>query len=281
MRRSLVLCTLALAACSKGEPRRQPPKDLVATVNGAPITRTEVELRLRAGGGHQGPAEATPEARQGALEAVITQELFAQRAQSLGLDGDPAFLDAMAQVEAQVREVRRRELSRLFVDKELSAKAEATPAEVQAYFEANAGRIRVEVRVSQLLVKGRAAADALAAELAAGRSFDDVARGRFPALPGGQEPWRLGFLTWQQVPEPWWPELDRLSPGGVSGPIAGPSERFWVIRLDEKRESAAMTLEVATPTIKNLLRAGKADDARAAAAKALRAAAKVEVVGTP
>jgi parvulin-like peptidyl-prolyl isomerase len=136
------------------------------------------------------------------------------------------------------------------------------------------------VRVSQLLFKGRAEADALAAALDAGAPFDEAAARFFPGLPAGQRPWELGFLQYQQVPEQWWPTLERLAPGEVSAPIAGPNERFWVLRLDERRPSQA-TPQALRAGLRAAVRARKVEAARAAAAQELRSRAMLQHVDDP
>jgi hypothetical protein len=107
-------------------------------------------------------------------------------------------------------------------------------------------------------------------------SFDDVARAQFPSLPAGvRAPWQLDFLSWQQVPAAWWPALDALEPGQVSGVVAGPNERWWVLRLDERRPSQA-TPEAVRAALTAVLRAQRLEATRNQSTSDLRARAVIK-----
>lgn len=272
-----VACT---AACRGEAPEAAavPAQAVVATVNGRAVSRAQLDLRLQSSGGHERPGESK-EARRRALEGLIAQELEAQQAQTQGLADAPAFRALEAQLEAQLAELRRRELARLYQE-QLAASVQVSEAELSAFAQAQAPRVGQEVRVSQLLVKSRAQADALAAELAAGTPYDEVARRSFPQLPVDSQPWRLGFLNWQQVPEAWWPHLEGLAPGQVSAVITGEKDRFWILRLDERRASQASP-ESSRAGLAAMLRARKLEAARIAATQELRARAVVQLVEAP
>lgn len=282
MRRLPLFACLAVLGCSREPPAAPPPLHLVARVNGAPITAPEIDLRLRGPGGAHGGGEAdrAPQTRQAVLDALVAQELQAQRAVELGLDADPAVRETLAQIDAQARDLRRKELARALLAKEGGARATPTEPELRAWFEKHQARVKTSVRVSQILLKGEAAAALVEAELASGKGFDEVAAAHVPAVDGSK-PWQLGFLAWQQVPEQWWPELDRLQPGQVSRRIAGPRERYWVLRLDERRETPEVSFEQVRPALEAVLRAERLAAAPEALTAELRARAKVELLSGP
>lgn len=282
MRRLSLLVCLAALGCTKELPAAPPPLHLVARVNGAPITAPEIDLRLRGNGSaHEGgEGERAQASRQAVLEVLVAQELQAQRAVELGLEADPAVRETLAQIDAQARDLRRKELARALLAKEAGARATPTDAELRAWFTQNEARVKTSVRVSQILLKGEANAAVVEAELASGKTFDEVAAAHVPSADGSK-PWELGFLAWQQVPESWWPELDRLQPGQVSRRIAGPRERYWFIRLDERRENPQVTFEQVRPALEALLRAERLAAAPEALTAELRAKAKIELVTGP
>jgi len=281
--------TSLVAALALGCPRAPaspadagpPPQGLevVASVNGRQLTQLELELRLRAGTGH-GEAQGKP-AREAALEALITQELEAQRAVELGLDRDPGYQAAAAQLEAQKRELERRQLAQLFEEKEIRQKAQVTEAQARAYFEQHRARLSQRVSVSQLLVKGREALEPLKRRLDAGEAFDAVAASLYPVEPEGKKPWQLGPLTWQQVPEAWWPALDAMKVGELSPIIDGPGGRAWLLRLDARSDDPSLTFEAARPGIEAVLKNDVLTEKRDAALQELKAKAQILRRGSP
>jgi parvulin-like peptidyl-prolyl isomerase len=273
----LALLGLLLAACPKpasapdaGFASAAAAKDVVATVNGVPIAGNELVLRVSAFG-LSGEGD-----RAHALEALVTDELYAQEAKRLGYESEPSFLEAMARVEAQWAEVRRRELAKVYLHREILQKAAATDAEARAHFDAHPARFFNEVRVAQLVVKGQAAADAVQAELARGRSFDALAAELLGAVPAGEKPWELPWMAWAQVPPSWWPALDALQPGQVSAPFATAKDQWVVLKLLERRPVSA-DFEALKPFIQAQLKSDAIEAARRATEAKLRAAATIEV----
>jgi peptidyl-prolyl cis-trans isomerase C len=262
------------AAGSAAAPRPWSP-DTVATVGGEPITEADVGL-VREGG--HGGAGATSEAM--AVDDIVREQLAADRARALGLDDDPAYQAELHRRLAPIKAFERQRLSELYY-RSLDADAKVDPAAVRAYFDQHETEIRTEIRVWQILDRDRAAIDQAAAQLAAGTTFEAVAGAKFPHLPTGRPPWDVGYLRWNQVPAAWKPALAGMKPGDVSGVIAGPRDRFWIIELVDRRQDPATTFETVRPVIEGLLRAERAQAARDAADQDLRAHARVVRRGRP
>lgn len=289
--RPLVVASLVLAAlagCERNDavrpaagPPTAPPRDTLVLVNGKPITDFEVGLRLRGPGAKQ-PGEApTPEDKQAALDALVLQELQAQRAVELGLDADPGYQETMRQLEAQLREARRKELAKLYRAQEVFEKSAVSDEVAKRWWDAHTARAQTELKVLQILVKGRPAAAAADAALAKGDAFEQVAAAQFGDLPEGMKPWELPVLTFDQVPPQWWGAVDTLEPGKVSASIAAPGDRFWIIKLLEKKQNAALTFEAAKPRIQAQLKSDSFEARRAQLETELRSRAKIELLTPP
>lgn len=280
----LVLTFAALAGCERQPPAAAPgkvgvAKDVVATVNGTPVTRFEVMLRMRLNTPQPPPMSSEGTSR--ALDEIITDELFAQKAKAAGLERDPAFLEEMARVEAQVAEVRRRELTKLFLHKEIIDKAQVSDAEALAYFRQHEARFAHEWVVAQIVLKGRPAIDAVVAELAQGKDFDTVAGERLPTAGPDDRPWLLPPMRWDAVPPAWWTALDALEVGQVSAPIAMVNDRWVVVKLLERRPVAAADFDQVKPFLQTQLKAERIETTRRDTEAALRRAAKVERIDQP
>lgn len=262
--RVAVLCALLAASCGRAQSTQAPVSqgDVIARVNGVAIDRAELSASSREGSPHGG----TPEPASAALEAVVFEELLAQRAVARGLDRDPGFTAEYRRAEARLRAWRRTQLAALA---ERQAGAEpVTVDEAQRYYSANEARVRGEVMVAQMLIRDEAAAESCLRELRGGVSFDDVARRLHPNLTDpAARPWEMGFLRWQQVPDAWRAPLDALQPGQVSAVIRGPNRRFWILKLLARRQAEGVTFESVRPVIVQRLteerRAGARDRLRA------------------
>lgn len=254
----------------------QPPAsdpDVLATVNGTPIREADVSFALSRRG-HD--PEIPPEHRKNVLEVIIRRELLYQRALELGLDANASYQEALRAMEAQLNAFKRDELAELFSRREITGKAVVSDAEAQKYFEENTARMQTELHVWQILLRKESAIEQALKDLEQGTSFEEVAGRRFSSLPKtDRAPWDLGYLRWNQVPEPWRNVVYDLKKGEVSGIIRGPNNRFWIIKLLDKRENPDITFEKVKPTIVEMLKTAKTEELREKTDRDLRAKAKI------
>lgn len=243
-------------------------------VNGHAIHEEDVVAYVRAASHDD---QDTLARRKNALEVIIQKELAAQKATELGLDGSDAYKAKLRILQAQVDDLRRKELSEAYYRLQAKQASSSTDAEATAYFEANKAQIQTDVHVLQILRRSRAEIDEVEAELKKGMSFQEIAERPFLKLPqGATRPWDLGFLKWSQVPEPWQDVVYDMAPGAVSEVLTGTNGRFWIIQLVEKKTDPDVTLEVMKPVLNALLADRRQEAARADLDKTLRGGATVE-----
>lgn len=246
---------------------------VVALVNGRAITLAEVDLKLRGEARGKTPPLAR---RQAMLEQLVAQELLAQRAHDLGLDADPKYAEESADADAQINSYKRRRLADLTVDREVVAGANPTDADARKFFDENQAKLRTELHVLQIYRRGRAAIDAARDSVNGGKSFEDVAKeGLDDGMPGMLPPWDIGWMHWHELPEALRDAAYGLKPGQVSGVIGGAGERFWLLKLVEKREDAKLTFEGIRAPLIDLLRNTRVEAGRAKLEQDLRARAKI------
>lgn len=256
---ALVLTT-TLSSCGKSREANRTAAGaqakVLATVNDVPITEYDLKLmqkRMPAGmGAHQAVS-------QNMLDSLVRDELIYQKALELGLDKNQAYHQKLAEMEAQLRSFQRQELSSLY-RQQLSSKAEVTDAEAQAYFDKNAKKIQTRYHVMEIFYRNNEAEIAKALQdLKSGAPFEKVAARQFPAnLPANMKtPWDVGEMHWSQIPESWQEVVDRLAPGQVSDVIKGPRERFWLLKLVNKRIDPQITFATEKTKIVEILRQQK------------------------
>ena len=245
---------------------------VLATVNGHPITMADVHLALRL---KTFDEPVPPEKLGPVLDGLIRQELTAQAAEKAGLDQVPKYRADYAKAAAPLEVFRRRVLGDAWFAQEVAAKVTIPETEVQQYFDDHKALFSSEFRVGQILTRDEAKAKAALATLAAGKSFDEVARAELGPAAGEGKPWELNWMPWQLLPQPWHTPLQTLKPGDVSPLIAGPSKRFWVIKLLDKRPAAGVTLESVRPAITEYLRNAAIEAKRGTSADELIAGAHI------
>ena len=112
----VVFLMASLLSCAgKKEANRKTDADVqgkvLATVNGVPITEYDVNLNLKRVVHGE---EVTPEATQNVLQALVRNELIYQQSLELGLDNNPEYRRKLSEVEAQLRDYKRKEMSALY-----------------------------------------------------------------------------------------------------------------------------------------------------------------------
>jgi peptidyl-prolyl cis-trans isomerase C len=284
---------LALSACNQngssetggsgsGDVAAHPAAaEVVARVNGAPITEADVKFRLQ-NDSHEAAQAPGAERRKAALDTLVTREILAQKALAEGLDQDPKYQEDLRKMEAQLAAFKRQELSELLLRREAEKRSVPTEAEARAFFDKNQQRIRTRVHVLQILKRSENAILEMRSMIERGKSFEEVARSQLPGtLPEGQTPWDLGYLPFYKVPEPWRDTVYDMKPGEVSGILRGPNERFWLVKLVDVKEDEGVTFESVKDAVMMDMKANKVQRTRADLEKELRAGARVEMVEAP
>lgn len=267
------------APSASGAARPATSAEVLAKVNGAPITQLDVDIRLAADN-HENAAP-TPEHKKTVLDTLVTREILAQKALAQGLDADPRYQDGLRKLEAQVAAFKRQELSELLLRKEGEKRSTPTDEDARAYFQKNEKQLRTQVHVLQILRRSENAIVEVRSQIDRGTSFEDAAKGLFPGLPEGQRPWDLGYLSFSKVPEQWRATVYDLKPGEMSGVLRGPNERYWLIKLVDTREDTAMTFESVKDTLLADLKLNKMQRSREDLEKELRQGADVVMVASP
>ena len=257
-----------------------PESKVLATVNGMELTDVDVMQYWQQSRGRG--SQPDPKLLNGVLGNIVLQELTYQRALELGLDADPTYQEELRRLEAQLDSFKRRTLSSLFDKREIIEKAKVTDEEAQAYFSADETRLRTEIKVWQILRRDERQIRQDLSELEAGMPFEKVALRQFPNLPeGAGKPWVLGFLRWEQVPAAWLSTVGKLQEGETSGIIRGQKNRFWLIKLIERRINPDLTYADSKTKIVEILTSDKVIQLRKKSNRALRDRARIVYSNLP
>ncbi|HHG89846.1 MAG TPA: peptidylprolyl isomerase [Devosia sp.] len=234
--KSLMIAVFVLGGATSvvlAQESASPALDVVARVDGVPIT--EAELIFAAEDLAQDLSSVPPaEQRAFLISVLIDMKLMANQARELELDKTEIF--ARRQTYLEERALRRAYFT-TFVETEVTE--EATRAAYEKIIASESPR--EEVRARHILLATLEDAQAVIAELEAGRPFEDVAREKStgPSGPNGGD---LGFFgRGQMVPE-FENAVFALETGQVSEPVQ--TQFGWhVIKMEERRQSSPPPFE--------------------------------------
>uniref|UniRef100_UPI003BEF18BC foldase protein PrsA n=1 Tax=Burkholderia arboris TaxID=488730 RepID=UPI003BEF18BC len=231
------------------------PAGAVATVNGTPITKSEVDAVLQAS-----RQPDTPQLRQAIKNQLIAQVLIRQAAEKANYGDKPEVKQAMQVTKSNAE-------TQLFLHDNVKPEP-VTDAQVKSRYDeiiASLGKDEVKPRI--IVTKDAATAATVLAGLKSGQSFDALARqySQAPsAAAGGELPW-VSFKTpvtegnTQGLPLAVAQAITQLPAGGVTpqsialgNDATGPRA---VVKVDARRPTEVPTFEAVKPTIQQQLQA--------------------------
>lgn len=215
------------------------PEDVVAVVNGRPITGAMIEL-YAISRQQQHPSGKTPQPRE-LTDEVINLELLAEQAEQEGL---PQREEIATELYFQ-----RANLLASAMMQEQARKAKIADGEVQHRYEQRYPNGEItEYRTRQILVNDRAEAQRLIGELRSGADFAQLAKARSkgPAAAHG------GALEWFK-PNDVLPEfataVNKLQRGEYTRTPVHTTYGWHIILLEDKRQAPAPGLDQVAPQI--------------------------------
>jgi peptidyl-prolyl cis-trans isomerase C len=245
---SLLLATAALGGCADSATRvaADDAVDAVALVNGKPISRalfdTLVEVRQA---GQETPLSDAQQ--QEILDELIVLEALAQQATAESLHLKPRIA---GELEAQYKTTLAQWLVQDFL-----AEVDVTDDEVAARYEQTTGTMEYAVR--HILLDDEPAAQAIIAQLQAGSDFAELAREHSVDTASAAEGGVLGWLSTDQVVEPFAQAMRELNTGEHSRTPVHSVFGWHVVRIDNRRELQRLELEEVRGWLYDELRHGK------------------------
>ncbi len=262
----LLMTGIAISAC---QPKTAEQGEVLATVNGQPITKAEFHqyLQLR-----QQREPITDKAQeQKILEEMADRILLAQRAAADGVDKDP-------EVKYLLERVRENVLVQSLIRKTLQA-SPITEAELKQRFETEvAATHKTEYLVRHILTKDEDEAKEIIKQLNGKGDFAKLARQKSIDVQSGNKGGSLGWINQGMVVPEFFQGVSRLEKGATTAePVK--SEFGWhVIRVDDTRPAKIPTFEefMADPQTKANFQRKLQDEKIEKIVKDLRASAKIE-----
>jgi len=202
VRLGVLLCVLAFVGCND-----TPVGEVVAQVGDAVLTAQELDRRVPV---HLN-GRVTVDDKKRMVESWVEEQLLFQEALTKSLNDD---INVTRRVDQAVQSILTSELlERSFADVSL-----ITEDDLQAYYSENAEffvRDTEELRVRQILVKGRSDASRVRKRLQEGGMFDQVAREE-SIDESGERGGDVGYFTEERVDPAFWDGCKKAKVGKVT-----------------------------------------------------------------
>ncbi|HEX6859659.1 MAG TPA: peptidyl-prolyl cis-trans isomerase [Caulobacteraceae bacterium] len=265
---------LLLAGCGQkgGDERPPQPGDAaVARVDGKVVWASDVKREAVAQGliGEGEPLDQSSQMFRQVLDQVVDQKLLAAEALDRKLDKDP-------QAQRRLAAARERVLADLLVEGVVE-KAVSEDAIQKLYQEQlKLSSQSEEIRGRQIVVAGQAEAQAIKKALTGGASFEALAMERSTDVATRFNGGDMGYFTMDVMPETYQAALQDATAGQVVGPFAVEGG-YAVVKVEDRRAEAPVTLEAARPQIVRFLTYDQVRDLL----EKLRGKAKVQTLLKP
>jgi peptidyl-prolyl cis-trans isomerase C len=245
---STVVAIAVLTACGKTQQAAAPPaadKPVpapVATVNGAPISRTEYDLYVKnlLQGKQQ---ELTPEQKNQVLDELISMRLLAAQGDKDGLEKDP-------DTAAQLQILHMRVLADAESQKYLKSQ-QPTDTDLHAEYEiAIAAMDKTEYHARHILVASKDQADQIIKKLKGGAKFEELAKTQSTdnsKTSGGD----LGWFTLARMVKPFGDAVKGLKKGEYTVEPVQTQYGWHVIKLEDTRDVTPPPFDQVKPQLTN------------------------------
>ena len=225
---------------------------ILAKVGGLTVTEADLAAMMQALG-PRGQQYQSPEGQRALVEELVNQKLFL-------LDAQKNLLEAEAEFQAQLKRAKESLLTEYAIRKAI-IKADVKEEEIKKSYDENLDKFTQgeTVNASHILVEDEETAAKVAAEIAAGKTFEEAAK-EYSSCPSKDAGGHLGeFGRGQMVPE-FEEAAFALEIGVVSAPVKT-QFGYHIIRVNAKNEPKPIAFNEARESIWQKLVADKREAA--------------------
>ena len=267
---------LSLAACNAAKDEKAaapaaaaPAGETVATVNGAPISKSRVDLLVKQGGAQGQPDNA--DTRKAILDQLTMQMVIAEEAVKKGLDKTPDVAEKLELVKQSI-------LANAYVQDYIKNNPVTEEAMKAEYERIKATITGTEYKARHILVEKEAEAKDIIAKLKkdAG-AFAKLAKEKSKDPGSGAQGGDLGWFDISRMVPEFGAAVSKLEKGAITQEPVKTQFGYHVIQLEDSKPVEAPPFDEVKPALsqqlqqQNLMK--QLDD--------LKAKAKIDVAGAP
>ncbi len=237
---------------------------VVATVNGAPITESVIELYQEQ---MQSRRPGAPADRNTIIEEVINLELASQSGAKAGLDKDP-------RMQLQIDQQRRAVVATAAIQSHLDSNP-VTDEELKKLYDEQVPK-GSEYKARHILLEDEENAKKLIVELDGGADFSELAK-EHSTGPSGKSGGELGWFSPKQMVAPFSEAAAKLEKGSYTKEPVKTQFGWHIIILDDVRESTPPDFEQVKPQLQSFVQKQRVQDF----ISSLRQGASIEMKAAP
>lgn len=190
------------------------------------------------------------------LDQYVEEIVLSEYAAGHGVEIPAEKIAAAVRNDAGATVIEKRDdMRRQRLISDLSAEAPVpNDADVRGYYEQHPGEFRTgeQVHVRQILVHDEELANEIEDKLKHGAAFEQLSADHSLA-PNAKKGGEIGFVGRGELPKMFEDEIFALKPGTISNVIRTDSS-FHIFKVDERRPPGVISLEAATPVIRERLK---------------------------
>ena len=245
----------ALSACRKAEVTEpQATPEAIARVGARNLTIDDFKRYVERNAG-TAIEQTAPEASSALLDQYIEETLLAEHAaKTLGDVPASEVADEVRRYPGSTVNEKRDEIRRQKLLSDLSTRLpDPTPEQIALVYSQNPDDFQLDerVRVRQILVKDEATAEEVSKLLRSGRKFEELSM-QFSEAANAKQGGDIGFISRGQLPRTFEDVIFSLKPGEFSKVIRTESS-FHIFKVDDHQDAGVVSLEMATPLIRQRL----------------------------
>jgi peptidyl-prolyl cis-trans isomerase C len=265
----LVVAVPLLSACSTGKAKQE---KILAIVNGQPITETMLEEEAKTLPPYVQPMLETRDGRRQFLESLITRDLLMQEAVRRGMDRREDIRERLSMARRSIL------LEALLRDVTENAPGLSDEA-LKKFYDTNQESFRVSerVKVSHVLFKDRAKAEAWARKAENGMPFEEIMK-EAPNDEGVAAD--LGFIERGKFDKAFEAAAFAAPAGKVTGPVRT-VYGYHLIRSGEKRPAGMQSFDEVRGQIEAELREQVQREAFESLLAQMKKQARIQVLAAP
>lgn len=243
----LLVPLLLLGGCGKAANAPAAPTEVVATVNGKKLSKSEFDLYVQSVE-RQAGREVPEDQKQQLLDQFIGMHLAADAAEKAGIAKDEKVKDQLALAKLNV-----------IVDAGLQKYLDDHPvsdSELKPEYDAQVAQMPREYHARHILVDDKAVADEVTKNLKGGADFAKLAeqKSKDSSNKSGGD---LGWFTLETMVKPFADAVAALQPGQMTEQPVQSQFGWHVIRLEESRAAAPPAFEEVKDRVKVIVQRKK------------------------
>jgi len=240
------LCSLILVSAAI-LPARAGNDPVVAVVGNEKITLSQFKQEISNLPPNLRQMTSNQKVRKEFLEQLATTRLLYQEGVDQGLLKDP-------KVKQQIEDTTRKIVLGTLLQKEIEGRLKPpTEPQMEKYYQQHINEFRQEkqVHASHILVKDKATADKLEAQLKKGADFATLAKEN-STCPSASQGGDLGFFTRKRMVKEFSDAAFALKPGQISAPVKT-KFGYHIIKVTEVKQASAKPFAEVKAAIRNKL----------------------------